>query len=273
MFNSDNYHWTEDTYSKEGMSILEEELSANNIKVKDSGSSIRVSQRMGNAIIRYDLSIELTNQENTHCVIEEYSEISTPEEIESTEFREVFIKALKTMSTKVLELYHRDQKIKETTSKKTPSIDLSKISATYLPTAPMQISKTESYKKVFKINGPIEIIIKALTDPQTISFWSRGTILATENPLSLKHQTISLVQKGTLSKDSHSFKVSFTATYSTHPSFTLLNTIAISPRSSDITEVSYVSKDIPIGISNILDTLLLNGFIRPMQQAFNLHIQ
>lgn len=178
MFNPSNYHWTEDLCTEEGMNILKTTLLKEGISLTDRGSSIYRMQRMGNKKINYDLSLTLTLKDKEYRITE-YTSLSTPEDIEDSLVKQVFLSSLKRME----EILLSTEKI---------STPVNSMPVTTVPSfSKASVAKTEKYLASFILRTSQERALDLLFSPDLVHAWSGGEISAKKDPLSFTHPALS----------------------------------------------------------------------------------
>lgn len=183
MFNADNYHWTQDECTEEGMKILSTYLQeTHGVAVTDQQSAIYRAQRMGKQKIMYDLNLVLTYQGADYPV--EYTALSKEDDLEiaSGQLKELFIEAV---------AFLKDQLARATPS--AGGAGARKAAPAAVPAAgPLKRAETESYQRTFTIKAPREQVKEFLLQPRMVALWSGGAIQVVEEPLSYLHPALSL---------------------------------------------------------------------------------
>ncbi|KAI5189602.1 hypothetical protein NECID01_0625 [Nematocida sp. AWRm77] len=268
MFNSDNYHWTQDDYTEKGMEILARYLKEKHgIETKENKCSIHLSQRMGKQKIMFDLSLVLSLGEQ-HCSVE-YSSVSKEEDLEiaSPEIKEKFLQGLEHLKQALFSLCTAAPSSQNST-RKAPSGPCT------VPETQKKAS-TEAYRKTFTIKAQREKIREFLLVPQLVATWSRGTVCVQPSPLAYTHRALCLQDIAEATPFSITCKGSFPTdtenssrkqTESTQKAKDFAFSMRLEESEND-TQIVCSSKDLPLNTSEKLSFILASVYFQPIAQA------
>lgn len=181
MFNKDNYHWTQDDYTAEGIEVMRKVLQEKGISLEDDGSSIYLTQRMGTYHVRFDLSVTLSKEE-THLSIAGYTGVSSEEEIEDSPIKKIFIESVEKMKEELIKKGVETEDKKDTKIHQTEKIVIPKTE---------NHAKTETLKKTVRFSGPKDRIKRILFEPGLLQACNR-LITTEEHPFKILHPAIKI---------------------------------------------------------------------------------
>ncbi|KAI5190538.1 hypothetical protein NEMIN01_1076 [Nematocida minor] len=181
MFNKDNYHWTQDDYTKEGLEIMAKSLQKEGITLADEGSSIYLTQRMGKKHTRYEVTITMSKDDNVLSVTG-YSGVSSEEDIHESPLKKPFIAAVKRMEEELVKERVEEKKKEEIIETK----------AINIPATEKKV-KTETLKKTVHFTSPRDHINNILFQSNMIQACN-GSVSLSQNPLTIKHTAITLTE-------------------------------------------------------------------------------
>ncbi|KAI5166667.1 hypothetical protein NEIRO03_1095 [Nematocida sp. AWRm78] len=154
MFNQDNYHWTQDDYTAEGINLLKEHLKSKGITFTEDPSTIYLTQRMGRKSYRLDISGVL-QKDSTKLYIVGYTGISS-DEVEESPLKEIFITSVK----EVIEELQKKQAETKT--------EIHQISQVNTDTSKSKPIESEELKKEIGFKGPVQHISSILFNKEIV---------------------------------------------------------------------------------------------------------
>lgn len=176
MFNQDNYHWTQDDYTEEGLFIIQEHLKKYGIAFISDNSSIFLTQRMGRKAVRYEISGSLAKDKENLLIIT-YTAVSTPDEIKDSPLKQPFITAVQEM----VEVIKKREKVVK---------DVKITKKIHIPNTNVQV-KTEKLSRKVEFTSSLDHINNTLFNSEIIKA-GNPSINLKKDPFSIDHPAIKL---------------------------------------------------------------------------------
>lgn len=244
MFEKDNYHWTQDDYTEEGLDIIRNYLGKEDILLENETSSIYVAQRMGKYHTRLDLSVTLSRGEDVLSV-NGYAGIEE-DEIEESPLKKPFIEAVKKMKEEIV-------KIRQNTSERKSEPEKEKKE---------KKEKKDLLSRTVRFTGPKDRIESILFKPGLLQACNPSIIMG-DHPFTIKHPAMKMEET---EKSENKMEKSFSVEIDKK----IFSVKMVLQTRGEGTALKISSKDIPASIQDKFISYLENIILRPVHSS--LHI-